>query len=68
MPVPEAAEPAEHTPGPRDGEAADRARFPIDPFARYCLLEGVDELSFLIDQEEAIAAYEGRTAPEARAT
>ena len=44
------------------------ARFPIDPFARYCLLEGVDELSFLIDQEEAIAAYEGRTAPEARAT
>ena len=44
------------------------ARFPIDPFARYCLLEGVDELSFLIDQEEAIAACEGRTAPEARAT
>jgi 3-isopropylmalate/(R)-2-methylmalate dehydratase small subunit len=36
-------------------------RFPIDPFARYCLLNGVDELQFLLGQEEAIAAYERRT-------
>jgi 3-isopropylmalate/(R)-2-methylmalate dehydratase small subunit len=36
------------------------ARFPIDPFARYCLLNGVDELAFLLSQEEAIAAYERR--------
>lgn len=36
------------------------ARFPIDPFARYCLLNGVDELAFLLSQEAAIAAYEGR--------
>jgi len=32
--------------------------FPIDPFARHCLLNGVDELGFLLDQESAIADYE----------
>jgi 3-isopropylmalate/(R)-2-methylmalate dehydratase small subunit len=32
--------------------------FPIDPFARYCLLNGVDELGFLLQQQERIAAYE----------
>jgi 3-isopropylmalate/(R)-2-methylmalate dehydratase small subunit len=36
-------------------------RFPIDPFARYCLLNGIDELQFLLGQEEAVAAYERRT-------
>jgi 3-isopropylmalate/(R)-2-methylmalate dehydratase small subunit len=36
------------------------ARFPIAPFARYCLLEGVDELSFLASQDAAITAYERR--------
>jgi 3-isopropylmalate/(R)-2-methylmalate dehydratase small subunit len=35
-----------------------RASFPIDPFARYCLLNGVDELGFLLAQEDAIAAFE----------
>ena len=40
-----------------DGEAV---RFPIDPFARYCLLNGVDELAFLLSHDEAIAAYEHR--------
>jgi 3-isopropylmalate/(R)-2-methylmalate dehydratase small subunit len=41
-------------------ELADgtRAKFPIDPFARYCLLNGVDELEFLLAQEPAIAAFE----------
>jgi 3-isopropylmalate/(R)-2-methylmalate dehydratase small subunit len=38
------------------------ATFPIDPFARYCLMNGVDELSFLLSQDEAISAYEQRTA------
>ncbi|HEY8832752.1 MAG TPA: 3-isopropylmalate dehydratase small subunit, partial [Gemmatimonadaceae bacterium] len=33
-------------------------KFPLDPFARHCLLNGVDELGFLLDQESAIAAYE----------
>ena len=37
-----------------------RASFPLDPFARYCLLNGVDELEFLLSQETAIAAFEAR--------
>ncbi|HZH04112.1 MAG TPA: 3-isopropylmalate dehydratase small subunit [Myxococcaceae bacterium] len=37
-----------------------RARFPIDPFARYRMLNGVDELGFLLNQDEAISAFEGR--------
>ncbi len=32
--------------------------FPVDPFARHCLLNGVDELGFLLGEEDAIAAYE----------
>ncbi len=32
--------------------------FPIDAFARTCLLQGVDELGYLLDQADAIAAYE----------
>jgi len=35
-----------------------RVTFPIDPFARRCLLQGVDELGYLLEQEDAIAAYE----------
>jgi 3-isopropylmalate/(R)-2-methylmalate dehydratase small subunit len=36
--------------------------FPIDPFAKHCLLEGVDELGYMINQEPAIAAYEAKRA------
>jgi 3-isopropylmalate/(R)-2-methylmalate dehydratase small subunit len=36
--------------------------FPIDPFAKHCLLEGVDELGYILHQESAIAAYESRRA------
>jgi 3-isopropylmalate/(R)-2-methylmalate dehydratase small subunit len=36
------------------------ATFAIEPFARYCLLNGVDELAFLLSQEDAIAAFEAR--------
>ncbi|MDC0707444.1 3-isopropylmalate dehydratase small subunit [Stigmatella sp. ncwal1] len=32
--------------------------FPLDPFARYCLMNGVDELGFLLGQDEAIARFE----------
>ena len=35
-----------------------RAEFEVEPFARYCLLNGVDELSFLLAQADAIDAYE----------
>ena len=32
--------------------------FPIDPFAKHCLLNGLDQLGFLQAEEPAIAAYE----------
>lgn len=35
-------------------------RFPLEPFARYCLLNGVDELGFLLAKEKEIRAYEQR--------
>lgn len=41
---------------PGGGEAV----FPLDAFAKYCLLNGVDELGFLLQKEEAIRAYEAR--------
>ena len=35
------------------------ASFAIDAFARYCLMNGVDELGYLLSQDAAIAAFEG---------
>ena len=32
--------------------------FPVDSFAKHCLLEGVDELGYILGQEAAIAKYE----------
>ncbi len=32
--------------------------FPIDPFAKHCLLQGVDQLGYLVRQEAVISAYE----------
>jgi 3-isopropylmalate/(R)-2-methylmalate dehydratase small subunit len=32
--------------------------FPTDPFARHCLLNGLDQLGFLTGEEDAISAYE----------
>lgn len=32
--------------------------FPIDRFSRYCLLNGTDQLGFLLDQEQAISDFE----------
>ena len=40
----------------------ETARFPLEPFARYCLMNGVDELGFLLGREAEIAAYEARRA------
>lgn len=34
------------------------AEFPIDPFAKYCLLQGVDELGYILQHEDAIRAFE----------
>lgn len=35
-----------------------RARFDLEPFARYCLLNGVDELGFLLQHRARIDAFE----------
>jgi 3-isopropylmalate/(R)-2-methylmalate dehydratase small subunit len=37
-------------------------RFEVEPFARYCLLNGTDELTFLLSLDTAIAAHEARGA------
>ena len=34
------------------------ASFPMDPFAKHSLLEGVDQLGYLLSMEEKISAYE----------
>ena len=39
-----------------DGRAVD---FPVDGFSKTCLLEGIDELGYILKQEPAIAAFEG---------
>ena len=33
-------------------------KFPLEPFARYCLLHGVDQLGYLLANDVAITAYE----------
>lgn len=38
-----------------DGRAI---QFPIDEFSKHCLLEGIDELGYILQQVEAIEAYE----------
>jgi len=35
-------------------------KFPIEAFARYCLLNGVDELGYLLSKSAEISAYEQR--------
>jgi 3-isopropylmalate/(R)-2-methylmalate dehydratase small subunit len=41
-----------------------RVGFPIEPFARYCLVNGVDELGFLLGKLPQIEAFErNRTRP-----
>ena len=40
-----------------DGE---RVEFPIDSFSKTCLLDGVDELGWILKQEPDIATYESR--------
>src|SRR5271165_3615832 len=38
-----------------DGQAV---QFPVDSFSKTCLLEGIDELGWILKQEPAIAAFE----------
>ena len=37
-----------------------KVEFPIDPFSKHCLLEGVDELGYILKNAPAIAAFEAR--------
>jgi 3-isopropylmalate/(R)-2-methylmalate dehydratase small subunit len=41
-------------------------KFPIEPFARYCLLHGVDQLGYLLANDAAISAYEQQHSAPAR--
>ncbi len=43
-----------------DGRAL---HFPVDPFAKHCLLNGVDQLGYLQAQADKIADYEDRAPP-----
>jgi 3-isopropylmalate/(R)-2-methylmalate dehydratase small subunit len=40
-----------------DGRSVE---FPVDAFSKQCLLDGVDELGYILKQETAIAAFEGQ--------
>ena len=40
-----------------DGRAVE---FPVDAFSKHCMLEGVDELGYILKHESEIAAYEAR--------
>lgn len=48
-----------------DGRAVT---FPIDGFSKYCLLNGVDQLGFLLSLEGDVAAYEATHAPRVLTT
>lgn len=37
-----------------------KAEFAVDPFSKTCLLEGVDEMGYLLAQEAAIASFESK--------
>lgn len=40
--------------------SGERVGFPLEAFARYCLLNGVDELGFLLSRNAEIEAFERR--------
>jgi 3-isopropylmalate/(R)-2-methylmalate dehydratase small subunit len=37
---------------------ARAVEFPVDGFAKHCLLEGIDELGYILQQQSTIAAFE----------
>jgi 3-isopropylmalate/(R)-2-methylmalate dehydratase small subunit len=40
--------------------AGRRVEFPVDGFSKHCLLEGVDELGYILGRETEIAAFEAK--------
>jgi 3-isopropylmalate/(R)-2-methylmalate dehydratase small subunit len=43
-----------------DGQTVE---FPVDSFSKTCLLEGIDELGWILKQEPSIAAFEAQHTP-----
>ena len=43
-----------------DGQSVE---FPVDSFSKTCLLEGIDELGWILKQEPSIAAFEAQHVP-----
>jgi len=41
----------------------ERVQFPLEAFSRYCLMNGIDELGFLLGKMDEIKAYESRVEP-----
>jgi 3-isopropylmalate dehydratase, small subunit len=37
-----------------------KVEYPVDTFSKHCLIEGVDELGYILKQEPAIAAFEAK--------
>jgi 3-isopropylmalate/(R)-2-methylmalate dehydratase small subunit len=37
-------------------------KFPIEPFSRYCLMQGVDQLGYLLSQDRQIKVWEDKRA------
>ena len=37
-----------------------KVEFPVDAFAKHCLMEGVDELGYILQQDAAIRAFEAQ--------
>jgi 3-isopropylmalate/(R)-2-methylmalate dehydratase small subunit len=46
--------PTQSVTGPRSLEAT----FPIDEFSKHCLLEGIDQLGYLLSFDDQITKYE----------
>jgi 3-isopropylmalate/(R)-2-methylmalate dehydratase small subunit len=45
-----------------------RVSFPIDEFSKTCLLEGIDQLGYLLKYEAQVVAYEQRHLPRVKTT
>ncbi len=41
-------------------ESGRQVEFPVDPFSKHCLLEGIDELGYILSHEAAIMAFEAQ--------
>ncbi len=41
-------------------ENGNSVSFPIEPFARYCLMNGVDQLDYILNHDSEISAYENK--------